>query len=76
VSEVNRFGSRAGSGTTGQAPANLGFEATEESLTILPDYTPTVRPPPSAWPSWLDICLIPACPARTATVVRVVSDLH
>jgi hypothetical protein len=33
------------SGTTGKQPANLAVEAAEESLTILPDYTPTVRPP-------------------------------
>jgi hypothetical protein len=35
-----------GSGTTGKQPANLAVESTEESLAILPDYTPTVRPPP------------------------------
>ena len=34
------------SGTTRKQPVNLGFEAAEESLSILPDYTPTVRPPP------------------------------
>jgi hypothetical protein len=34
------------SGTTCKQPANLGFEAAEESLSILPGYTPTVRPPP------------------------------
>jgi hypothetical protein len=33
-------------GTTGKQPANLAVEGVEESLTILPDYTPTVRPPP------------------------------
>jgi hypothetical protein len=38
--------SRAGSGTTGKQPANLAVEGAEESLSILPDYTPTVRPPP------------------------------
>jgi hypothetical protein len=27
-------------------PANLAVEGTEESLSILPDYKPTVRPPP------------------------------
>jgi hypothetical protein len=32
-----------GEGTTRKQPANLG---TEKSLSILPDYTPTVRPPP------------------------------
>ena len=32
------------SGTTGKQPANLAVEAAEESLNILPDYTPTVRP--------------------------------
>jgi hypothetical protein len=34
------------SGTTRKQPANLAAEAAEESLSILPDYTPTVRPPP------------------------------
>jgi hypothetical protein len=34
------------SGTTRKQPADLGFEAAEESLSILPDYIPTVRPPP------------------------------
>ena len=34
------------SGTTCKQPANLGFESAEESLSTLPDYTPTVRPPP------------------------------
>jgi hypothetical protein len=34
------------SGTTRKQPANLRVEGAEESLTILPDYTPTVRPPP------------------------------
>jgi hypothetical protein len=34
------------SGATRKQPANLAVEAAEESLTILPDYTPTVRPPP------------------------------
>jgi hypothetical protein len=27
-------------------PANLAVEGAEESLSTLPDYTPTVRPPP------------------------------
>jgi hypothetical protein len=35
-----------GSGTTGKQPANLAVEGAEESLSILSDYTPTVRPPP------------------------------
>jgi hypothetical protein len=35
-----------GSGTTGKQPANLGLEGAEESLSILSDCTPTVRPPP------------------------------
>jgi hypothetical protein len=35
-----------GSGTTGKQPANLAVEGAEESLSILPYYTPTVRPPP------------------------------
>jgi hypothetical protein len=34
------------SGTTCKQPANLEVEAAEESLSIIPDYTPTVRPPP------------------------------
>jgi hypothetical protein len=34
------------SGTTRKQPANLPVEGAEEFLTILPDYTPTVRPPP------------------------------
>ena len=34
------------SGTTRKQPVNLAVEAAEESLSILPDYTPTVRPPP------------------------------
>jgi hypothetical protein len=33
-------------GTTRKQPANLAVEGAEESLSILPDYTPTVRPPP------------------------------
>jgi hypothetical protein len=38
--------SRRESGTTRKQPANLAVESADESLTILPDYTPTVRPPP------------------------------
>jgi hypothetical protein len=34
------------SGTTCKQPANLAVEGAEESLSILSDYTPTVRPPP------------------------------
>jgi hypothetical protein len=34
------------SGTTRKQPANLAVEGAEDSLSILPDYTPTVRPPP------------------------------
>ena len=34
------------SGTTGKQPANLEVVGAEESLTILPDYTSTIRPPP------------------------------
>jgi hypothetical protein len=34
------------SGTTSKQPANLVVESTEESLSILPDYTATVRPSP------------------------------
>jgi hypothetical protein len=33
-------------GTTRKQPANLVVEAAGESLTTLPDHTPTVRPPP------------------------------
>jgi hypothetical protein len=32
--------------TTCKQPVNLAVEAAEESLSTLPDYTPTVRPPP------------------------------
>jgi hypothetical protein len=32
--------------TTCKQPANLAVESAEESLSILPDYTATVRPPP------------------------------
>ena len=32
--------------TTRKQPANLAVEGAEESLSILPDYKPTVRPPP------------------------------
>jgi hypothetical protein len=40
-----------GSGTTRKQPANLAVEGADESLSILPDYTPTVRPPPKrSWP--------------------------
>jgi hypothetical protein len=34
------------SGTTCKQPANLAVEGADESLSILSDYTPTVRPPP------------------------------
>ena len=35
-----------GNGTTSKQPANLAVEGAEEFLTILSDYTATVRPPP------------------------------
>ena len=31
---------------TRKQPANLAVESTDESLSFLPDYKPTVRPPP------------------------------
>jgi hypothetical protein len=34
------------SGTASKQPANLAVEGAEESLSILPDYISTVRPPP------------------------------
>jgi hypothetical protein len=34
------------SGTTRKQPVNLAVEGAEESLSIISDYTPTVRPPP------------------------------
>jgi hypothetical protein len=34
------------SGSTRKQPANLAVEGAEESLSILSDYTITVRPPP------------------------------
>jgi hypothetical protein len=40
---TDRFGEAA---RTGKQPANLAVEGAEESLSILPDYTLTVRPPP------------------------------
>jgi hypothetical protein len=42
-SRPSGFGEAA---TTRKQPANLGVEGAEEFLTILPDYKPTVRPPP------------------------------
>ena len=36
------------SGTARKQPANLAVESAEESLSIISDYTPTVRPRPSA----------------------------
>jgi hypothetical protein len=35
----------SGSGTTGKQPVSLAVEGAEESLSILHDYPPTVRPP-------------------------------
>jgi hypothetical protein len=32
--------------TTREQPANLAAEGEEESPSIIPDYAPTVRPPP------------------------------
>jgi hypothetical protein len=37
---------RNGNDGTCKQPANLAVEGAEVSLTILSDYTPTVRPPP------------------------------
>jgi hypothetical protein len=36
------------SGTACKQPANLAVEVAEESMSIISDYTPTVRPRPSA----------------------------
>ena len=35
-----------GEAATTRKPANLAVEGAEESLSILPDYAATVRPPP------------------------------
>jgi hypothetical protein len=51
------------SGTTCKQPANLAVEAAEESLSIHPDYTPTVRPPPKR-----SLTLIANTPAAVANV--------
>ena len=40
------LGSHQGLERTRKQPANLAVEGAENSLSILPDYTPTVRPPP------------------------------
>jgi hypothetical protein len=54
----------------GKQPANLAVEAAEESLSILPDYTPTVRPPPTALLTILarhaepNVCLLSRCHRR------------
>ena len=40
---ISGFGEAA---TTRKQPANLAVEGAEESLSIIPDYKPTVRPPP------------------------------
>jgi hypothetical protein len=62
--------------TTRKQPANLAVEAAEESLSILPDYTPTVRPPPSAHDHVDQDMLQRLTCSRTATVVCMVSGVH
>ena len=37
---------RVGKRHVAQAACNLAVDGAEESMSILPDYTPTVRPPP------------------------------
>ena len=44
--EWGAFEASGPAATTRKQPANLAVEGTEESLYILPNYTPTVRPPP------------------------------
>jgi hypothetical protein len=64
------------SSKTRKQPANLAMESAEEFLSILPDYTPTVRPPPNR--CCLDRGMLNprgTC-SRTATVVSAVSDVH
>jgi hypothetical protein len=63
------------SGTTRKQPANLAVEAAEESLTILPDYTATVRPRPSTLDHLDRDMLQRLTCSRTATVV-LVSGVH
>jgi hypothetical protein len=65
------------SGTTRKQPANLAVEGAEESLTILPDSTPTVRPPPKrVLTISTETCLKRLTCSRTATVVCMVSGMH
>ena len=59
------------SGTARKQPANLAVEGAEESLSILPDYTPTYVPRPSAVDHVdRDMLQRPTC-SRTATGVSV-----
>jgi hypothetical protein len=44
------------SGTACKQPANLGVEGAEESLSILHDCKPTVRPPPKRLTIWIETC--------------------
>jgi hypothetical protein len=41
---LNRSSGLGEAATTRKQPANLAVEGAEESLSILPDYKPTVRP--------------------------------
>jgi hypothetical protein len=51
-------------------------EDADESLSILPDYTPTVRPPPKRFDHLDRDMLQRLTCSRTATVVCVVSSVH
>jgi hypothetical protein len=65
-----------GRGTTCKQPANLAVEGADESLSILSNYTPTVRPRPSAVDHLDRDMLQRLTCSRTATVVYVVPGVH
>ena len=67
--------SRAG-GTTRKQPANLAVKSAEESLSILPDNTPTVRPPPSAVDHLGETCATSDLLSHCHVVGRVPSVHH
>jgi hypothetical protein len=56
---------------TGKLPANLAVEGADEFLTILPDYTATVRPPPKLLTTLVETCcnvLLSHCHRRECCV--------
>jgi hypothetical protein len=71
-------GPSSGRGKTGKQLVNLAVEGVEESLSILPDYIPTVRPSPAQ--ALLTMLTETCCTqrltcSRTATVVCMVSGV-